>query len=180
MSGLDWRPALDHPDLVAPATLDTLTRWVAVRPEVAEAVQVAPIDPDLADTAALVAAYNLDPDTSVNCVLVAGRRGEIEHLAAALVPASTKADVNHRIRTLLDAKKASFLAMDRAVTDSGMEYGGITAIGLPTTYRILIDARVDTPTPVIIGSGRRRSKLCLPGALLAALPGAEVIDGLAV
>jgi hypothetical protein len=31
----------------------------------------------------------------------------------------------------------------------------------------------------MIGSGVRRSKLVLPGRLLAALPGAEVADGLA-
>jgi prolyl-tRNA editing enzyme YbaK/EbsC (Cys-tRNA(Pro) deacylase) len=179
-NALDWRPALDHPDLLASATAQALTDWAAVRPEVAAAVQVAPIDPGLADTAALVAAYGLDPTTSVNCVLVAGRRGETERLAAAMVPASTKADVNHRIRTLLEAKKASFLPTDRAVADSGMEYGGITPIGLPGTYRVLVDARVDTATPVVIGSGVRRSKLFLPGWLLAALPGAEIVTDLAV
>jgi hypothetical protein len=32
---------------------------------------------------------------------------------------------------------------------------------------------------VVIGSGLRASKLALPGALLAALPGAEVVEGLA-
>jgi prolyl-tRNA editing enzyme YbaK/EbsC (Cys-tRNA(Pro) deacylase) len=32
---------------------------------------------------------------------------------------------------------------------------------------------------VVIGSGVRRSKILLPGAVLARLPGAEVVDGLA-
>jgi hypothetical protein len=31
----------------------------------------------------------------------------------------------------------------------------------------------------VIGSGVRRSKLLIPGALAAELPGAEVVDGLA-
>jgi hypothetical protein len=31
---------------------------------------------------------------------------------------------------------------------------------------------------VVIGSGVRRSKLTVPGGVLAKLPGAEVIDGL--
>jgi hypothetical protein len=31
---------------------------------------------------------------------------------------------------------------------------------------------------VVLGSGIRRSKLLLPGALLADLPGAEVVSGL--
>jgi hypothetical protein len=32
---------------------------------------------------------------------------------------------------------------------------------------------------VVIGSGVRRSKLILPGKMLASLPGAKVIEGLA-
>jgi hypothetical protein len=32
--------------------------------------------------------------------------------------------------------------------------------------------------PVVVGSGVRRSKLCLPGDALARLRGAEVLDGL--
>ena len=177
---LDWRPALRYPDLLAPPTLAALTSWAAARPEVAEAVLVAEIDPDLADTAALVGAAGLDPAASVNCVLVAGRRSGTERFAAAVVRSTTRADVNHRIRTLLDVNKASFLATDRAVADSGMEYGGITPVGLPSSYRVFVDARVDDPAPVIIGSGVRRSKLRLPGSLLAVLPGAEVVTDLAV
>lgn len=177
---LDWRPALDHPDLLAPPTLVALTAWTATHPEVAETVLVAQIDPDLADTAALVAAAGLDPAASVNCVLVAGRRSGTERLAAAAVRSTTRADVNHKIRRLLDVNKASFLPTDRAVADSGMEYGGITPVGLPPSYRVLVDARIDDPAPVVIGSGVRHSKLRLPGSLLAALPGAEVVPDLAV
>jgi prolyl-tRNA editing enzyme YbaK/EbsC (Cys-tRNA(Pro) deacylase) len=44
---------------------------------------------------------------------------------------------------------------------------------------VLVDAAVaDTPY-VVIGSGVRHSKLVLPAKLLASLPGARVIDGLA-
>ena len=61
-----------------------------------------------------------------------------------------------------------------------MEYGGITPIGLPADWPILIDAAVVAAGPVVIGSGLRRSKLVVDGAVLAGLPGAEVIEGLAV
>ena len=44
---------------------------------------------------------------------------------------------------------------------------------------MLIDGAVVRQPNVIIGSGIRGSKLRLPGALLARLPGAEVIEGLA-
>jgi prolyl-tRNA editing enzyme YbaK/EbsC (Cys-tRNA(Pro) deacylase) len=61
-----------------------------------------------------------------------------------------------------------------------MEYGGITPLGLPTHWRLLVDARVLDIDVAIVGSGVRRSKLLLPGRLLARLPGAEVVDGLGV
>jgi prolyl-tRNA editing enzyme YbaK/EbsC (Cys-tRNA(Pro) deacylase) len=60
-----------------------------------------------------------------------------------------------------------------------MEYGGITPVGLPDEWRLLVDARVTDIDVAIIGSGVRRSKLLVPGALLAELPGAEVVEGLA-
>jgi prolyl-tRNA editing enzyme YbaK/EbsC (Cys-tRNA(Pro) deacylase) len=60
-----------------------------------------------------------------------------------------------------------------------MEYGGITPIGLPPDWPILIDAAVVAKPLVVVGSGVRRSKIVLPGAALADLPGADVVDGLA-
>ena len=59
-----------------------------------------------------------------------------------------------------------------------MEYGGITPIGLPEDWPVLVDAAVAAAPAVVIGSGVRHSKLALPGALAARLPGAEVIEGL--
>lgn len=59
-----------------------------------------------------------------------------------------------------------------------MEYGGITPIGLPTGWRVLVDRSLLDVDVVIIGSGVRRSKILLPGRLLAELPGAEVVDDL--
>jgi prolyl-tRNA editing enzyme YbaK/EbsC (Cys-tRNA(Pro) deacylase) len=70
--------------------------------------------------------------------------------------------------------------MERAVEESGMEYGGITPLGLPDGWRLLVDARVVEIDVAIVGSGVRRSKLLLPGRLLAELPGAEVVEQLGV
>jgi prolyl-tRNA editing enzyme YbaK/EbsC (Cys-tRNA(Pro) deacylase) len=42
----------------------------------------------------------------------------------------------------------------------------------------LVDAAVVAAGDVVVGSGLRGSKLLVPGAVLAALPGAEVVDGL--
>jgi prolyl-tRNA editing enzyme YbaK/EbsC (Cys-tRNA(Pro) deacylase) len=82
------------------------------------------------------------------------------------------------VRKLLDVRKASFLSMDRAVAESGMEYGGITPIGLPASWRVLVDAAVLSVPAAMIGSGVRRSKIILPGSALGDLPGAEVVEGL--
>jgi prolyl-tRNA editing enzyme YbaK/EbsC (Cys-tRNA(Pro) deacylase) len=86
--------------------------------------------------------------------------------------------VNNLVRRMLDVRKASFLSTDRAVAETGMEYGGITPVGLPDEWRVLLDARVVVIPVAVIGSGVRRSKLVLSGADLAALPGCEVVDGL--
>ena len=178
LGALDWLPALDHRHLLSPPTAAALAGWD--HPAVRTDVRVAEIDPDLADTAALTAAYDLPLDASANCVLVAGRRAGEERIAAAVVLATTRADVNAAIKRLLDVRKASFLPVDRAVEESSMEYGGITPIGLPAQWRILVDSRVAATDHVIVGSGVRRSKITLPGALLASLPGAEVVEGLAL
>jgi len=141
---------------------------------------VAPIDPTRADTAAFCTAYDVALEASANCVVVAGRRDGQERVAACVVRADTRADVNNLVKRNLDVRKASFLAMDRAVEESGMEYGGITPLGLPAHWRLLIDARVVDIDVAIVGSGVRHSKLLLPGRLLAELPGAEVVEGLGV
>ena len=92
--------------------------------------------------------------------------------------ADTRADVNNLVKRSLDVRKASFLPVDRATEETGMEYGGITPIGLPAGWRVLVDAACVDIEVAIIGSGVRRSKLLLPGHRLADLPGAEVVEGL--
>lgn len=178
MSGLDLTPALDRPELLAPAVEQALRTLAAVDPVAAASVLVAPIDPDLADTAAFCAAYGVEPGESANCVVLAGRRGEVERLAAALVLATTRVDVNRVARREMDVRKASFADRDAAVAASGMEFGGITPVGLPAAWPLLLDPAVVALTSVVVGSGIRGSKLRLPGAVLAGLPGARVVPGL--
>ena len=168
-------PAVEHPGLVADPVAAALRAWAG-----ADEVAVVEIDPELADTAAMTEAYDLPLTASANCVVVAGRRGGDERIAACVVRADTRADVNNLVKRTLDVRKASFLAMDRAVEESGMEYGGITPLGLPAHWRLLVDARTVDIDVAIVGSGVRRSKLLLPGRLLAELPGAEVVEGLGV
>jgi len=173
--GLTTVPAVDHPELLAAPVVAALEWWKPPAP-----VLVAEIDPDLADTAAFCAAYDVPAAASANCVVVTGKRDGEQRWAAALVLATTRADVNGVIRRRVDVRKISFAPMAEAVERTGMEYGGITPIGLPVGWPVLIDAAVVAAGPVVIGSGLRRSKVVVDGAALAGLPGAEVIDGLAV
>lgn len=172
---LAWTPALDRPDLLA----DPVIAMLRSDPATAGRVSVAEIDPGLADTAAFCDAYGVGLDVSANCVVLAAKRsGGVTALAACLVLATTRADVNGVARRALEARKASFAPMDVAVAETGMEYGGITPLGLPPGWPILVDGAVAAAPEAVVGSGLRRSKLLLPGEVLAGLPGAVVLPGL--
>lgn len=170
---LDLSPALETPALLAPPVLAALPSLPG-----ADQVRVAPIDPGLADTAAFCAAYDVTLEQSANCVIVVGKPAGV--YAACVILATTRADVNGTVRRLLGTRKASFAPMDDAVGLSGMEYGGITPIGLPVGWPVYVDARVTSVDAAVIGSGIRGSKIVLPGAVLASMPGATVVDGLAL
>ncbi len=162
---LDWAPAADHPELTAPPVHPALTA--------VPGALVAPIDADLADTAAFCESYDVALGASANCVVVAGKRGGVTSYAAVMVLATHRADVNGAVRRHLDLRKISFAPMDDAVGLTGMEYGGITPVGLPGGWPVLVDEAVVAAGEVVVGSGLRRSKLLLTGQDLLRLPGAQ-------
>ena len=166
-------PALLRTDLLAEPVVAAL-----LAPH-APAVAVAEIDPDLADTAAFCAAYDVPLAASANCVVLAGKRDGQVKWAAAVVLANTRADVNGVIKRFMDVRKISFAPMSDAVAITGMEYGGITPIGLPVDWPVLVDQAVADAGLVVIGSGLRRSKILINGAVLAAIPAATVLAGMA-
>ena len=174
LGSLVLQPARERPELLAPPVLEALLGPIGNQAFVAE------IDPGLADTAALTAAHGLDPDDSANCVIVLGKRSGELRPAACVILSSTRADVNGIVRRHIDARKASFAPHEWAVGETAMEYGGITPVGLPAVWPVLIDRAVAEREWMIVGSGLRRSKLVLPGSALPLLPGAVVLDGLGV
>jgi prolyl-tRNA editing enzyme YbaK/EbsC (Cys-tRNA(Pro) deacylase) len=172
---LTYHTALSRPDLLAPpveAALRALP-W-------ADQVQVTAIDPTLSDTARFCAAYGISLEESVNCVVIVAKRGADVTYAACMIAATMRANVNGLVRQHLGARKASFGPVDVVTSMTGMEYGGITPIGLPQSWPVLVDDVVAKVPSVIIGAGIRGAKLRLPGSLLAELPGAEVLPGLGV
>ena len=170
------QPITERPDLVAPSVAAAVNAWHGSVP--ANELWVAQIDPGLADTQAFCERYGVAMDRSANCVILAARREGRSWFAACLVLATTRADVNNLAKKHLGASKISFASMDAATAASAMEYGGITPIGLPPDWPILIDEAVAAADRVVIGSGVRRSKISLPGAALAELPNAVVLAGL--
>jgi prolyl-tRNA editing enzyme YbaK/EbsC (Cys-tRNA(Pro) deacylase) len=164
-------PAAERPDLLAAP--------VAAAIASVEGAFVVDTDPEVADTAAFCERYGVTMEQSANCVVVAAKRGGETTLAACVVLAHTRADVNGVLRRHLGARKASFAPREAAVAESGMEFGGITPIGLPQTWPLLLDRAVLDVPWAVIGSGVRRSKILVPGKTLSELPGAEIIEGLA-
>jgi prolyl-tRNA editing enzyme YbaK/EbsC (Cys-tRNA(Pro) deacylase) len=169
-----WTPARERSELLAGAVAKAIENDPALA-----AAEVTEIDPTYADTDALVDHYGVRKDQCANCVVVAGRRGEKVSYAACLVLATTRADVNGLVRKHLDARKASFAPLAEVEAETGMEFGGITPVGLPPAWQLLISESVAEHPQVVIGSGLRGSKLRLSGAALTAIAGAQVILGLA-
>ena len=174
LGSLEVISAVDRTDLLAAPTAAALAEW----PE-RNQVGVAAIDPQLADTAAFCEAYSVPLAASANCVVLTGKREGQTRMAACVVLATTRADVNNAVRRWLDVRKISFAPMDEAVALTGMEYGGITPIGLPGDWPVLVDSRVMDVPAAVIGSGIRASKIVLPGSLLSVLPNAHVVEDLA-
>lgn len=171
---LTWVPALERLSLLA----CPVRKAVENEPALAGA-EVAEIDPSFADTEALCRQYDVDPGDCANCVVVAGRRGEQVSLAACLVLATTRADVNGAVRRHLGARKASFAPLAEVEAAADMQFGAITPVGLPASWQLLVADAVAAHPGVVVGSGLRHSKLRLPGPAVLALPGARRLAGLA-
>jgi prolyl-tRNA editing enzyme YbaK/EbsC (Cys-tRNA(Pro) deacylase) len=141
--------------------------------------QTVACDPALADTAAFCEAYGFDPADSANCIVIASRRPPGRYLTT-LVLATTRLDVNGLCCRLMDVRKASFAPGDQTAQLTGMDIGGVTPFGLPDDLLpVRVDAAVMSRSQVIIGGGDRSVKLLIDPAVFAALPGFEVVNGLA-
>lgn len=140
--------------------------------------EVVTIDPALADTADFCRAYGFDLDESVNCLLVASRDDD-PVVAACLVLATTRLDVNRCVRRLLGVRRLSFAPPELTLALTGMQLGGVTPFGLDPTIPLYADARLRRCARVVVGGGSREVKLVVPPAALEAV-GAEFVEGLAL
>jgi len=140
--------------------------------------EIVPCDPTLADTAQFCEAYGYAPEDSANTIVVIGKSDPPTYVACVVL-ATTRLDVNKAVRNRLGVRKASFADAEATRTLTGMEIGGVTAVGLPPELPVWVDARVMSRPRIILGGGSRSCKILAPPQLLTALPSTEVIDGLA-
>jgi prolyl-tRNA editing enzyme YbaK/EbsC (Cys-tRNA(Pro) deacylase) len=141
--------------------------------------EVIACDPEHADTAAFCARYGYPPDRAANTIVVASKK-EPKRYAACVVLATTRLDVNHAVRDLLGAAKCSFASAEEMRELTGMTVGGVTAFGLPETLPLFVDARVLDLDWVIVGTGGRNGKIRISPEVFRRVPGAKVVEGLAV
>ncbi|OGO57026.1 MAG: hypothetical protein A2Z32_12185 [Chloroflexi bacterium RBG_16_69_14] len=137
-----------------------------------------PCDPALADTTAFCAEYGFDPEDSANTIVVVGK-SDPPRYAACVTLAPYRLDVNRTVRDRLGTRKASFAPAEDTAALTGMQMGGVTVFGLPPDIPVWVDARVMTRARIVLGGGSRSWKVVATPDILRALPGAEVVEGLA-
>lgn len=140
--------------------------------------EVVDIDPDLADTATFCEQYGYSPGESANAILIASKR-PAGRFSVCVALATTRLDVNHRVRDLMEVKKLSFADPDTTRELTGMMIGGVTPFGLPPELPVFVDSAVSQLDRVIVGGGDRATKIIVGPDVLSRVPNVSVIDGLA-
>ncbi len=140
--------------------------------------EMIPCDPELADTARFCEAYGYSLDESANTILVVGKSNPRVYVACVVL-ASTRLDVNGRVRKKLGIRRTSFASADETLEVTGQTIGGVTPFALPADLPIWIDSRVVERERIILGGGSRDRKVYAPPQILTALPTAEVVTDLA-
>ena len=135
------------------------------------------VDHYFADTENFCAKYKYPMDKSGYSILVASKRGENRY-SASIVLASSKLDVNKKVRELMQVSRLSFANSEETMEITGMLIGGVTPIGLPQNLPLYIDSKVLANDYVIIGGGSRSGKIQLNPLDLLKLPSAQVVEGL--
>ena len=140
--------------------------------------EVIEIDPALADTALFCERYGFPMEQSGNTIIVASKK-DPKVFVACVVLATTRLDVNKRVRKLMGVSKASFASAEEMNELTGMEVGGVTPFSLPEELKIYVDTRIMELDWVILGGGVRDHKLKISPEVFHQL-GAEIVENLAL
>ncbi|WP_429300264.1 YbaK/EbsC family protein [Paraburkholderia sp. GAS199] len=139
-----------------------------------QGVTVFAVSDDASDTAAFSERYGFGLEDCANTIVIRYKKDGGEHYAALVSLGSLRLDINGAVKAALGAQRLSFAKREAAVEHSQMEFGGITAFGLPDDWRVLIDAAVMEREQIVMGAGVRAAKLLLAPAVLKAWPRCEV------
>ena len=163
------KPTVGDPAAQALASLDPL----GLEYEILEC------DPNLADTAVFCEHYNIPLSVSANVIVAAGKSDPRQYAACVLL-ATTRLDVNKSVRKRMGVKKCSFASAEETRDLTGMEIGGVTAVGLPDSLPLWVDSRVMLPNYVILGGGSRSSKIKVSPQIFRLTPNTTIIENLAL
>jgi len=169
----DWQK---HSDLLAGPTLEHLRQLPS------ELIHgVTKNDAALADTYIWAEQFSVPLDQTANVVIVETRitRGAERKLAAVLVLADSRADLNGSAKRALGSAKVSFAPTARAEQELCMESGGMSPIGLPSDVPLLVDERVLSVKKLYLGSGLRHSKLVVDGRIFREFANTTIAEGIA-
>ena len=140
--------------------------------------EVIEIDPALADTSLFCEHYGFPMEQSGNTIIVASKK-EPKVFVACVVLATTRLDVNKRVRKLMGVSKASFASQKEMKILTGMEVGGVTPFSLPEELKLYVDSQIMGLEWVILGGGGRDHKLKISTEVFHQL-GAEIVENLAL
>lgn len=136
-------------------------------------------DPQYADTAAYCEHYHFPPGEAANTIIVATRTDPAQCAACIVLP-TTRLDVNKRVRQLLGGCRVSFASAEQTLALTGMQIGGVVAIGLPEEIPVFVDEAVFALPEILLGGGNRSSKLVLDPQELLKLPQVQRVQGLGI
>ena len=140
--------------------------------------EIMTIDPDFADTARFCERYGIPLDKSANTIIVASKK-EPKQYGACVVKATTRLDVNHAVRKLMNASRVSFATAEETQALTGMMIGGVTIFALPPDLTVYADERLMALDWVILGGGSRSTKIKTSPEVFRRLPNTTIVPGLA-
>jgi prolyl-tRNA editing enzyme YbaK/EbsC (Cys-tRNA(Pro) deacylase) len=140
--------------------------------------EIMTIDPDFADTARFCERYGIPLDKSANTIIVASKK-EPKQYCACVVKATTRLDVNHAVRKLMNVSRVSFATAEETQALTGMMIGGVTIFALPSDLAVYVDERLMALDWVIVGGGSRSTKIKTSPEVFRRLPNTTIVPGLA-
>ncbi len=163
---------MEHRNLLASSVADYLD-------QIGTPYEIVPIDPEYADTAAFCERYGFPPEQSANTIIIASKRRDPTVYCACVVLATTRLDVNHTVKQLMNVSRVSFANAGQMMELTGMEVGGVTPFGLPDDLPLYVDSRIMALDWIILGSGGRAAKVKISPKIFTQMPAAKTIENLA-